>query len=514
MLRLVLPDGRHVPLTGEVTIGRASDNTVRLADRTVSRRHARISSDAAGTTIEDAGSTFGTWVDGHQLAAPEELHDGTLIRVGISQLRVERPDDEPEKEGRTVMVLEGASQLMPAVRGGPQLRSGYALKRLEAAEGERRWVLKSLRSERFVRLAEPEAELLELLDGRPASELVVEAERRLGPSGPGRLARLLAELADRDMLTGTEESEQPRAPAGLLQRLIGPREYVWHGADAAIERLHRGPAGRLVQEPAVTVLAMLAASGIGVFAYLVAGRYGTPFVVARKVGLGALVFLVGRLAIAAVHEAAHGLVIASFGRHVHRAGLKLVAIFPFAFVDTSDAWFEPRRRRIAISAAGPVADFTLGAVFALSCLALRPGSVRDVFFQLAFAAYVGAIFNLNPFTERDGYHILVDLLREPGLRGRAREALRRRLSGSGGASDDRVLTRYSIFGLVWMVAAVGFAIAMSLRFEPVLASLVPAPAAHVLLALVWTLVATPLMAIVGKPLLDRVRERDVANGAA
>ena len=57
--------------------------------------------------------------------------------------------------------------------------------------------------------------------------------------------------------------------------------------------------------------------------------------------------------------------------------------------------------------------------------------MRDIFFQLAFAGYVGAFFNLNPFIERDGYHMLVDWLREPGLRRRAREQFARRLSGRG-----------------------------------------------------------------------------------
>jgi putative peptide zinc metalloprotease protein len=360
-----------------------------------------------------------------------------------------------------------------------------------------------------------DAQLLELLDGRPASELVVEAERRLGAGAPGRLARLLAELADRNLLAGAKETPDPEpitAPPGLLRRLVGPREFVWLGAGAAIERLQRGPARHLVGETAVTVMAVLAATGIGVFAYLVAGRYGTPFVVAQKVGLGALVFLIGRLAIAAFHETAHGLVMASFHRRVHRAGLKLVAIFPFAFVDTSDAWFEPRRRRIAISAAGPVSDFTLAGVFSLTCLTLRPGSVRDVFFQLAFAAYVGGIFNLNPFVERDGYHILVDLLGEPGLRRRAREQLQRRLGGEPGAGDSPVLTRYSLLGVGWTVLALGFAIAMSLRFEPTLALLVPAPVAHVLLGATWLLLAVPLFAMAGAPLIERLRGRAVRYG--
>jgi putative peptide zinc metalloprotease protein len=513
VLQLILPDGRRVPVTGEVTIGRASWNTVRLADRTVSRRHARISSDATSATLEDAGSTFGTWLDGRQLDTPAPLRDGAVIRVGVSEIRVEDPP-EPHEEGRTVVVLDGASLLMPAAGQGPRLRSGYALKRLEAAEGERRWVLKSIRNERFSRLTDADAELLDLLDGRPVPELVVEAERRLGPGAPARLARLLAELADRGLLAGGDEpKEATDAPRGL-RRLLAPRELVWKGAGDAIERLQRGPAGLLLTDTALTMMAVLASVGAGVFVYLVAGRYGTPFVVAQKVGLGALVFLVGRLAIAACHEAAHGIVMASFGRRVHRAGLKLVAIFPFAFVDTSDAWFEPRRRRIAISAAGPAADFTLAAIFSLSCLALAAGSVRDVCFQLAFAAYTGAIFNLNPFVERDGYHIVVDVLRAPGLRRRAREHLRRRLGGDPNPDDSRVLARYSVLAAAWTFVAVGFAVVMSLRFEPTLAQFVTPPVAHVLLALTWALLATPLLALVGAPLVERLRGRGVRHGGA
>jgi putative peptide zinc metalloprotease protein len=506
VLELVLPDGRRVPLEGEVTIGRASENTVQLADRGVSRYHARISPAPGGATIEDAQSSFGTWVDGRRLDAPVPLRDGATIGVGDLDLVVERPR-RPDEAGRTVVVPDGASALLPMAGAGPRLRSGYALKQLEADEGDRRWVLKSLRTERFVRLADPEAELVKLLDGRPAAELVAEAERRFGPDGPSRLARLVAELADRGLLAGVEGLPEASPQRRGWRRVIGPRELVWGGAGDAIARLHRGPARHLTGETAVTAMAILAATGIGVFAYLVAGRYGTPFVVARKVGLGALVFLVGRLAVAAVHEAAHGLVMASYGRRVHRAGIKFVAIFPFAFVDTSDAWFEPRPRRIAISAAGPASDLTLAALFSLCCLALGPGAIRDIFFQLAFAAYVGAIFNLNPFVERDGYQILVDVLREPGLRARAREQLHRRLRGELRSDDSPVLARYSTIGFAWTAVALGFAVVVSLRYEAVLVRLVPAAAAHVLLGLIWILLLIPVMVMVGGPLLHRMRAR-------
>ena len=138
-------------------------------------------------------------------------------------------------------------------------------------------------------------------------------------------------------------------------------------------------------------------------------------------------------------------------------------------MDTSEAWFEPRRRRIAISAAGPVSDFSLGALFAICCLVLPDGTVRDIFFNLAFAAYVGAFFNLNPFIDRDGYHILVDVLREPGLRRRAKEQFQRRLSGKGvDETDSPVLARYSIFGVGWFVLAGFLVIGITLRYKPIM----------------------------------------------
>ncbi len=252
---------------------------------------------------------------------------------------------------------------------------------------------------------------------------------------------------------------------------------------------------------------MLCVVGVVVFGLLVGLRYGTPFVVAGKIGLGGLVFLLGRFLVVAVHETAHGLTMASFGRRVEKAGLKLIAIFPFAFVDTSEAWFEPRRRRIAISAAGPVADFSLGAIFSLCCLALPEGNVRDIFFQLAFAGYVGAFFNLNPFLERDGYHMLVDWLREPGLRRRARDQFARRLSGRPKTDDSPVLARYSLWGLAWSVLAAGFAIGMTLRFEPVMTELAPPTVVHVVMGTLWAAFFVPVLVVIGKPLWDRARGR-------
>jgi len=310
-------------------------------------------------------------------------------------------------------------------------------------------------------------------------------------------------------VSGVEGAEPPAAPQSWSQRLTRGRAKTFAGAGDWFAALYRGGGWAVLSPAGLAAIAVLALVGAAVFAYLVAGRYGTPFVVASKIGLGGLVFLAGRFIVVAIHETAHALAMASFGRKVDRAGLKLLFIFPYAFVDTSEAWFEPRRRRIAISAAGPLSDFSVGAIFSLCCLLLPDGTVRDIFFNLAFAAYVGAFFNLNPFIDRDGYQILVDVLKEPGLRRRAKAQFARKLSGKGDdANDSPVLMRYSIFGLGWSVLAGFFAIGMTLRYKPIMDDYAPAYVVWTVLITLWVVCFIPVFIVLLKPLWDRVRGAD------
>jgi putative peptide zinc metalloprotease protein len=502
VLELVLPDHSRLALADEVTIGRAPQNAVRLTDPSVSRVHARITAASDGAVLEDAGSSYGTWLDGRRVEAPTRLRAGSRIQLGNQELLIDRQRRDDEA-GPTIVVADATA----ATRFGgyPRMHTGYALKRLEAGEGSRRWVLKDLRSGRLVRLADADAELLALLDGtRSLPELVREAERRLGGSGPARLTLLLASLGERGFLAGADE---PEAATGRLRRLVASRHVAWSGAADLFDRLYRGGGRALVSRRAVVPLGALAAVGAVVFAYLVVGRYGTPFVVAHKVGIGGLVFLFGRLAVAAVHETAHGLVMASFGRRVREAGLKVVLIFPYVYVDTSDAWFEPRRHRIAVSAAGPASDLCLAGAFALCCLVAGPGTARDVFFQLAFGAYVGAFYNLNPLLERDGYQILVDVLGVPGLRQRARAQLHSRISVGRRDSDSSVLLRYSMLGLCWSALGASIAVAMSLRYMPAFAHLAPASVVWTVMCTLWVAMFLPVLVAVGPPLRERMRPR-------
>jgi hypothetical protein len=86
---LVLPDGKRVRLgDGIATIGRATECEVRLADTSVSRRHAEVRATADGWAVADLGSTNGTKVNG-AVITERKLKDGDTISVGDSHLRFE-----------------------------------------------------------------------------------------------------------------------------------------------------------------------------------------------------------------------------------------------------------------------------------------------------------------------------------------------------------------------------------------------------------------------------------------
>jgi hypothetical protein len=79
---LLLPTGDRVPL-GEyvVSVGRANDCTIVLADPNVSRHHAEIRPSGEGFMVADLGSTNGTKVNGARVAE-HQLREGDEVRFG------------------------------------------------------------------------------------------------------------------------------------------------------------------------------------------------------------------------------------------------------------------------------------------------------------------------------------------------------------------------------------------------------------------------------------------------
>jgi len=131
VLEIVLPDHSRHALVGDVTIGRAAENAVRLADASVSRVHARISSDGGEAAfLEDAGSSYGTWLDERRVVAPVRLCEGSRIRVGNLELVVDRRRGEDESLRTIVVPAAAAATVAPLVpawsSAGPRARTPMA----------------------------------------------------------------------------------------------------------------------------------------------------------------------------------------------------------------------------------------------------------------------------------------------------------------------------------------------------------------------------------------------------
>ena len=87
--------GRSWPLApGAHGVGRDDDVAIQLPGAAVSRRHAELRVDAAGTTLIDRGSTNGIWRDAERITATP-LRPGDVARLGGTALSVHAPSDVP-----------------------------------------------------------------------------------------------------------------------------------------------------------------------------------------------------------------------------------------------------------------------------------------------------------------------------------------------------------------------------------------------------------------------------------
>lgn len=72
-----------IPIIREmITIGRKEGNAIRLTEKNVSRRHAKLIKFDKKVYIEDVGSSYGTFVNGDRIKGRTELRMGDMIRIG------------------------------------------------------------------------------------------------------------------------------------------------------------------------------------------------------------------------------------------------------------------------------------------------------------------------------------------------------------------------------------------------------------------------------------------------
>lgn len=126
MLKLIIEDdeGRKtvVPFVrDEITIGRQEGNTIRLTERNVSRRHARLMRNNGHVLIEDLGSYNGIRINGDRISGQVQVADGDLIQIGDYDLALQAEEGKqaaptvPLETMAATRKLPESSATMPAL---------------------------------------------------------------------------------------------------------------------------------------------------------------------------------------------------------------------------------------------------------------------------------------------------------------------------------------------------------------------------------------------------------------
>ena len=74
--------GERIDVDVAVTIGRSADCDLSLSDTFLSSRHARLANDEGDLSIEDLGSTNGTYVNQELVDGRTHLERGDIVQVG------------------------------------------------------------------------------------------------------------------------------------------------------------------------------------------------------------------------------------------------------------------------------------------------------------------------------------------------------------------------------------------------------------------------------------------------
>jgi pSer/pThr/pTyr-binding forkhead associated (FHA) protein len=84
--------GKSIPVTGRITVGRDADNAISLDDALASRHHAVIQKVKGALFVKDLGSTNGTFVNGVPVPRGKYmlLHQADIVLIGRTELSMQQ----------------------------------------------------------------------------------------------------------------------------------------------------------------------------------------------------------------------------------------------------------------------------------------------------------------------------------------------------------------------------------------------------------------------------------------
>jgi multidrug efflux pump subunit AcrA (membrane-fusion protein) len=318
----------------------------------------------------------------------------------------------------------------------PVLAAGSRVVR-QVEDGRTSYVVRAGATGKYLRVGEPEATLLGLMDGTRTLEGIRKsfvARTREGLE-LGDLAEFIFRMRASSVVEPTAEGRnlllvekaRQRRKERMFMGRIGSLFFMrvkLLDPDALFTRVERRV--RFVFTRAFLVCAaLLVAVALMVLFHRsdeVAGRIKNFVLISAGSGADFIVIWMTALCIVCLHETGHGVACKHWGGEVHEMGFLLLFFNPCFYCNVNDAWtFDSRASRLWVTAAGSFVEVLIGSVCVLVWACTEPGSAVHGGAYLVFMISLSGtlLFNMNPLIKLDGYYLLADLLRVENLRDRS-----------------------------------------------------------------------------------------------
>jgi putative peptide zinc metalloprotease protein len=342
------------------------------------------------------------------------------------ELLVRRDDDAFE--------IREIPSALAYVQSRPQRMAADGWELAEVASrvaGQKNFILKNTKTDRFLVLSEPERFLWDRMDGRTSlQEMATAYVLEYGEFDFDIIPNLIRKLQRAQLLT--------MVPTSRLRRVLARnrKKAIVKAVEQSLLVLERVTVSSRRVQPVFDTLyrwgGFLLFTRITVFACVLLALVGLAAGVeltmhAESVASGfghhalkALIYVkLLFITTLAAHQIVHGLALVHYGRRVREFGFTFLHGFvPTFYVDVTDIFMARRRARVVTAVSGTLVHLVFGSLWFVIATRVPHG------FMQAFAAASGMIqfqafiVALYPFCfiEMDGYHVLADSLGMPTLK--------------------------------------------------------------------------------------------------
>ncbi len=337
--------------------------------------------------------------------------------------------------------------------------------------GRPTYILRSLRSDRYLLLSQGDHFLWELFDGRHSMSDIARAFFfEFGSFDYAVIRQLLARLHHAGLLQVPQASDLQHSLAGQEERWwarpVSALVKIWKRISFKITHADRfcstvyNRGGFLLVNPITfwTNIALMFAAITAVVVLAPEAHTITLRLAGRPI-LTTGVMIVTVLLVSMFHVLIHALTCKAYGRKVREMGFFLLqGILPTFYADVTDIFMSSRRARVVVSLSGPMVDVAVGSFAFIGALWVGPGLAQSILFAVGLLEWESSVLNVYPFNflEMDGYNILVDLLAMPTLRQQAWALLRtlpdRLFSGKGFDKSEWIQMGYLALCLISVLA--------------------------------------------------------------